>query len=259
MKRTIVIILSILLFSVDTATAYPPVPLSAGASAQDAMIEWEPLSVDLYESLGLVMRLVEATSFVFNLESLDSLSIISGDNVTTISFPNLVSVDPYGVESGVLGISDLPSLTSFSAPSLSVVGGSSLSFTYCPLLENIDLSSLTLVSGGGLVISGTVITALNLSEFMGVSTTITITGNTLLTSIVIPKFVPYGGQSFDFSGNALSATTINVILARCVASSDFDSGSINLSGGTNAAPTGQGLADVTTLRARGVTVTVNGE
>jgi hypothetical protein len=37
------------------------------------------------------------------------------------------------------------------------------------------------------------------------------------------------------------------------------SGTIALNEGTNAAPTGQGLTDVTTLRARGVTVTVNGE
>jgi hypothetical protein len=49
------------------------------------------------------------------------------------------------------------------------------------------------------------------------------------------------------------------VLARFVANAEFVSGTIYLSGGTNAAPTGQGLTDVTTLRARGVAVFVNGE
>jgi hypothetical protein len=54
------------------------------------------------------------------------------------------------------------------------------------------------------------------------------------------------GASFDFSNNALSEDEVNAILAALVADGT-GSGAIDLSGGTNAAPTGQGLDDAQTL------------
>ena len=74
-------------------------------------------------------------------------------------------------------------------------------------------------------------------------------------------FVVYG--NVDFSGCGLVVVETNAILARLVKHDGkngmpFFTGSVNLSGGTNAAPTGAGITAAQTLIARGCTVTVNG-
>lgn len=86
---------------------------------------------------------------------------------------------------------------------------------------------------------------------------ISISSCAALTTISLPVFVPRNGQYLAFDGNALSATTVNEILARCVANPAFVSGTLALQGGTNAAPTGQGVTDKATLIGRGVAVTTN--
>jgi hypothetical protein len=53
-----------------------------------------------------------------------------------------------------------------------------------------------------------------------------------LTTITFPEIVTWGGQSYDFSGNALSAETVNHILARMVADEAFEYRVIDLNGGT---------------------------
>jgi len=79
-------------------------------------------------------------------------------------------------------------------------------------------------------------------------------GSPLLTSVSLPVFVPRNGMTIDISGGALDVTSVDGVLARCVANAAFVSGTVNLSGGTNAAPTG---TDKATLIGRGVTVTTN--
>ncbi len=64
----------------------------------------------------------------------------------------------------------------------------------------------------------------------------------------------------DFSNNDITAAAdINQILADCVAleAAEGNVATLNLSGGTNAAPTGQGVTDVNTLTTAGWTVTTN--
>jgi hypothetical protein len=216
MKRMIVIILSILLLSVDTAIAYPPVPLSMGAPAEDAVIEWEPPSVVLFDYVAIYITsdVTGLTSITFNMEHCrDGIEIYGVPDVVEISFPKLTEVAPTsGMYTSQLKLNNMPSLTT------------------------VDLPELTTVDG----------------EFE-------ITANPLLTTINLASLVPTSEGGFYFSENALTAESVNAILARFVANAEFVSGYIDLSGGTNAAPTGQGLTDVTTLRARGVTVSVNGE
>ncbi len=84
-----------------------------------------------------------------------------------------------------------------------------------------------------------------------------ITGCTLLTTVTLPHFVPNNGGSYSITACALSASTVNAILAQFKAAAGFVSGSLDLSGGTSAAPTGQGITDKATLIGRGVTVTTN--
>jgi hypothetical protein len=66
-----------------------------------------------------------------------------------------------------------------------------------------------------------------------------------------------GGDGFYASGCALTETTVNNILINALASG-ITSGAINLTGGTNAAPTGAGITAADTLNAAGVIVTANG-
>jgi hypothetical protein len=69
--------------------------------------------------------------------------------------------------------------------------------------------------------------------------------------------VPTVHTTIDLSGNALNEASVNAILARCVASESFTAGTVNLAGGTIAAPTEQGATDKATLIDRGVDVTTN--
>lgn len=84
-----------------------------------------------------------------------------------------------------------------------------------------------------------------------------ITGNPLLSTLTAPSLVPTNGKIIDWSGNALLAASVNALLARGVANAGFTTGTIRLNGGTNAAPSGQGIADKATLIGRGVTVNTN--
>ncbi|MCP4443080.1 MAG: hypothetical protein GY810_29590 [Aureispira sp.] len=89
--------------------------------------------------------------------------------------------------------------------------------------------------------------------------TLYIKNNSVLTSISIPVLTTFGTYSNDFSGNKLSSTTVNALLAKMVAASPaLTSSYIYLNGQTPAAPpTGQGLTDKTTLSNAGNTVTTD--
>jgi hypothetical protein len=78
-----------------------------------------------------------------------------------------------------------------------------------------------------------------------------------LTTLSMPKYLPADGTTHALYNNNLDETSVNSFLARCVANVAYVNGSIDLSGGTNAAPTGQGIADVSTLIGRGVSVSTN--
>ena len=259
MKRMIVIILSILLLSVDTAIAYPPVPLSTGAPAEDAVIEWEPSSVELFSKIGMDFYDAEVTSLSLNMEEmLRSIYIVEMGSLASLSFPNLVSFLNDG-SNPEFTISDCVSLVSIDFPKLSLME-IPLSISGCAKLTTINLPALE--EANGLYIGSSAMTSLDLSALVtagGQGMDISVTGNTVLESIDLSSLVPISKSKFYFSGNALTAESVNAILARFVANAEFVLGTVDLSGGTNAAPTGQGLTDVDTLRARGVTVKVNGE
>lgn len=82
------------------------------------------------------------------------------------------------------------------------------------------------------------------------------TSHPSLVSVSLPVFVPTNGKTISFNSGALSATSVNHILARCVAAG-LTASTIDLSGGTSSAPTGQGIADKATLIGNGCTVTTN--
>lgn len=247
MKKTNLIILLLLVL-----LCVPPVFAAdyyTGSTTQDIGISWEPDTLDLFANTFLAIYSNEVTSVTLTQESLLALPSFTPESIEELSCPNLTAVT-----GEVSFSSDLNTLTALSFPSLTTLESSFTS--EAPNLASLVLSSLESVSG--LYITSYAGTTLDLGSLV-TSGDITISGGTNLSSIDLSSLVPATGGSFDFSWNALTATSVNAILARFVANAEFVTGTIALDEGTNAAPTGQGLTDVTTLRARGVTVTVNGE
>ena len=113
------------------------------------------------------------------------------------------------------------------------------------------------------------ITTLDLSTVITYDTgdVLVIDKNPYLTSLTlgtIGTLKTIGGDTVYLSNNALTETCVNNVLALLVSldgtngTTEFGSGkTLELQGGTNAAPTGQGILDVATLTSRGCTVTTN--
>jgi hypothetical protein len=85
--------------------------------------------------------------------------------------------------------------------------------------------------------------------------------NNSFSGVVAGSFATQKSLSYiDMSGNALPAAAVNQVLADFVVSLGISGRvvcTVTLSGGTNAAPTGQGILDKATLVAAGWTVTTN--
>lgn len=81
--------------------------------------------------------------------------------------------------------------------------------------------------------------------------------NVSLANLTMPNInFPDNGINVGWSGCALTAASVNLVLARCRASGDT-SNNIDTSGGTSAAPTGQGIVDKAFLIGAGNSVTTN--
>lgn len=100
------------------------------------------------------------------------------------------------------------------------------------------------------------LTALSLTALVDSASNTLISGNTSLAILNLTNWNPPDGKTHDFRNNALLDTWVNVILARCVAAG-LTTSVIKLEGGTNAAPTGQGIVDAAALVTAGCTVTTN--
>ena len=175
--------------------------------------------------------------------------------ITSMSWPNLVSIDPTNTQSGYLSIQSNDGLTSVDISSLQTVAGGVSILTNSALTTLITTSltssgSINLASNNLTSISFPALTTAPDSSFIA-------NNNSALVSVSIPVFVPTNGKNMSFSGCALNVASVNHILARCVANAGYVTGTVDVSGGTSAAPAGQGAADVITLTGRGVTVNHN--
>jgi hypothetical protein len=201
-------------------------------------------SVETVQSTTLTTIEPGSTHALPNFPTGSSLYITLSDALETISFPNLVSI------------------------------GESLVISYCQALTTLDLSSLATLDGfmddpssGFLqfaINNNDVLTSISLPDFVGwddISTSpyteFVVSNNPLLTSLSIPVWVPNNTIVVDCRSNALDQTSVDQVLARCVANPAYVSGWVRLNGGTNSAPSVAGLADVATLVGRGVTVAHN--
>jgi hypothetical protein len=179
---------------------------------------------------------------------------LGSNNLTgAVSLPALTST------TGDVQLQSNPLMTSFSAPLLTQIGGIG-SFSSCAALASVTLTSLQTVGsiiGGRLDFnSDTSLTTLSLPALTAIQADFLGNGCTVLASMSIPQLIFTDGSTINFTTDALNAASINQILARGVASA-VNTCIFSLAAGTNAAPSGQGVADKATLIGQGNTVTTN--
>lgn len=161
-----------------------------------------------------------------------SLNISGNAAMTSVAFANLTTLQA-GVEldasAGGLTTVDFPELTTLGLYAKLLLNGNSLTV--------VDLSSLASIAG-----------------------TVDIHGNTGLTNLTLPASISTtNGFIFDASGCALTEAKVSAILSAFLAGiGATDGGTINLSGGTNAAPTDGGSNQAyQDLVAAGINVSIN--
>lgn len=174
--------------------------------------------------------------------------LLSNALITSLSLPSLATVGAnFDVES-------CPNLASLILSGL-VTCGSALKLINLSPLTVISLPLLSTVASIDVIGNG-FLTTVNFNSLTTVGFDVTISGNPNLTTFSAPNWLPTDGTSLDFSACALTAASVNSVLASCIASG-VTTCVIDLSGGTNAAPTGQGLLDKAALILAGNTVTTN--
>lgn len=167
-----------------------------------------------------------------------------------ISLPVLASVGGNFIADGCIAVSSIntDALTSTGA-NYNAVGCDSLVAIHASLLASV---------GGNLDIgSCPLLTSVNFPALTTLGAEFDFDNNTLLSTIGFANLAAFANGVLIFCQNsALDGPTINKILALGVASAvttcDFE-----LSGGTNAAPSGQGVLDKATLIGNGNTVNTN--
>ena len=230
---------------------------------------------------------IYSTSLLFpNLTNvINSIYINSGNssNLQLLDFPNLETVNNrFNISTSSLSVLNVPKLSfvknsfflgynsvisELNFPSLIILGnnpyGEGFDIESCSDISTINLSNLTTVIGLFQINDLSSLTTLNTSSLESVQGSIIITNCPNLNIINLPNlntFNPPLEPTFDVSNNGLTETCINALLAKLVeiAAPDITiDWIIKMEGGTNDAPSGQGILDVATLESRGCTVTTN--
>ncbi len=170
--------------------------------------------------------------------------------VTSAAFSGLLAVK------GRLFLDGMTALTTLNLDSLRFVTGDFV----LSLSTMAALSLPALVTVGGLIDASICPNLATLSAPVLVSATNGVQFDTcVLTTANLASFVMANGQSYAFDNNAMTAATVEGILARGIASA-VTSASIFLNGGTNAglaSLSAQGQADYAALIIAGNTVNIN--
>lgn len=181
--------------------------------------------------------------------------------------PNLITI--YGtiyMEGG--GSYGDPILNTLSMPLLETVGSLTditgdyiLYITAFPYLQTLNLSSLKTVYNTNANVGLTIeycplLTTLDLGSLERVDSKINIFSNTALTTLDISSLTTFDADFYGF-GNAFTQSTVDAILNQLANVVNLSNRAVDLSGGTNAAPSLTGATYVSTLISNGCTVTTN--
>ena len=124
---------------------------------------------------------------------------------------------------------------------------------YSNAFTTADLSSLAALHVAILQVC-TSLVSVDLTSMVHATSIVEMSSCTSLTTVAMPPAAQI--TSAGFGDCALNVGSVNAILASLVAGA-ATGGTLDLPGGTNAAPTGQGILDVATLISRGWSVTTN--
>lgn len=199
--------------------------------------------------------------------------IFSSTSLTTHSYPSLVNM--LGNFGGTL-----PALTTISVPNLVSIGNSfngtfsTITTVNFPSLVSLGAAFPTLaactsflvpslqVIGGAFALTAASLTTFSLPAIVIMASTFSITAANMTTFSMGSTLKSVGGN-FTMSGMKLDADSVNGILVSLAAldgtngTTAYSSKTINIGGGTSAAPSGAGATAKTTLQGRGCTVTTN--
>lgn len=177
----------------------------------------------------------------------------NGSDLTSVSFPNLTTVG------GFFDLDAHPDLATLDLTSLETVGDGSSGIFLGSLdsLPAVNLPALITNAGSFTVQGMPAMITLNIPNLVTITGNVDCSLNTVLVTVDCSSWVPTNGTTILFTDGALNESSVDLILARCVANAAFVSGTVALNGGTNAPPGVQGAADVLVLQGRGVTVTTN--
>lgn len=219
-----------------------------------------------FSAPGLTNGGASATLFVTdcpNLSTFDAPNILLGatgftfvvlNNLGSASLNNLGLagiVEAYTVDiQNCVGLSGNQNFTAFTNLTSALVfkntSVAGLQFPVLPIVGN----ALTVESNPSL-------TNVSFASLTTVQLDTSIKNNAALVTLSFPNWIPINFSNGDFSGNALNQASVDGVLARYVANPSYNTGTIDLSGGTNSAPSPAGDADKATLIGRGATVITN--
>jgi len=276
---------------VAASSSVPPFTATDGGSllvinAGGTAMEWRGFSLDSTHSTSYVKSILalSGAAVIQCPTSMDNFSSTSGTSaLTSLTLMGLQNAGtktpglqlqncaatltrllaPQLLHTYQIRLVSLPELTELHLPSLTRVF--SITIASCPKLATVEIGYVNFPFDihGQVSISATAMTSFSLNAanlYNGIS----ITNNTSLATFNF-QFVRQIRANVNLSGNAIVETQVNTIFNKLVAMNGTGSTPIfghgqqvNLSGGTNAAPTGQGIIDAQALIARGCTVTVNG-
>jgi hypothetical protein len=237
-------------YNFGNQSPYPPAVPPPAPCTYDLLIDVEPADTDFSAKIGWIsVNTLEPASGVTEISfgasgSIDAVhTLYQTPSIERLVWPNATAIGVASGSSNTISIQEMPDLLEISFPVLQTLNRRVRVWNN-PLLESIEMPSLVGVA--------------TMFGFLFFD----IKGNASLTDIDIGSFTPDDSMNADFSNNALNEATVNNILARFVANPSWsvfpwDNRTLNLSGGTNAAPTGQGLIDKATLIARSATVLTN--
>ncbi len=197
---------------------------------------------------------------VTGLVDLESFDGNSNNLLNSVDANGLLALASFAASSkavNIVGCSAItsPAITGVTASTVNLAGctgvNGTILITSCPGITSLDLSPCS----GATVLSNGTNTLLASINYTGLSAVTNLGANgCALTAPDISDCVLVTGVSFN--NNALTEAAVDAILAVLVTNGLSD-GSCDLSGGTNAPPSGTGLANKAVLEGLGWTVTVN--
>jgi hypothetical protein len=229
--------LSIKLNTALTNFAFPLLNTVSGALSIDNNNVLTGFNLPVINTTGLffIGSNSALTSFTLPVVTSSSLNFSTNNALTTVSFPNLVSIG-----SGSINFSSHPALTSLSLPALTAFNTCQL--TSVPLLSSLSLPLVSTIGNSG----------------TSNSTSSIFINSTQLTNFSLPALTSLKG-GISLSQNKLTSADVNGLLAKVVAiTPSITARFFSFNAQTpSAPPTGQGLIDKAVLITNGNTVSTD--